>query len=121
MIRVKVSNDKQQTQLDHPRGALEFGRGPQRSVARIVVDDAFCSRDQLRIEEMTGNRLALENLSSKNPISLSTGVVLAVGTTAEVDLPMHLAMGKTTVEVSTDAPPLPDGSSLMTVCGPMLG
>jgi adenylate cyclase len=121
MLRIKVANEKQQTQLEHPMGALEFGRGPQRSVARVVVDDAFCSRDQLRIEEMPGNRLRLENLSTKNTVSLSTGNVLAVGTITEVDLPISLLVGKTSVEIQTDAPTMPGPASLMTVQYPMLG
>jgi adenylate cyclase len=125
MIRVKVSNDRQQTQLEHAAGALEFGRGPQRGVARIVIEDAFCSRDQLRVEERPGQRLFVENLSTKNPISLSTGNVLAVGSTAEVDLPTRLSVGRTTVDiggpVDPGSTPRPDTSSLMTVQQPMLG
>src|SRR5258708_856069 len=100
MIRVKVANEKQQTSLEHADGALEFGRGPQRNVARIVVDDAFCSRDQLRIEEIADNRVRVENLSSKNPVSVSPGGVLGVGSTTEVDLPVHLSVGKTSVEIN---------------------
>lgn len=121
MIRVKVANEKQHNSLDHPRGALEFGRGPQRELARIVVDDAFCSRDQLRVEELPGNRLRVENLSSKNAVSISTGDVLAVGNCTEVDLPVRLAVGKTSVEISTDAPPLPDGSLMTVMHQPVLG
>jgi adenylate cyclase len=122
MIRVKVANDKQQNLLEHPRGALEFGRGPQRDVTRIVVDDAFCSRDQLRIEEQPGNRLRIENLSTKNPISTSAGEILAACASSVVELPVNLSMGKTVVEISSDAPPMPDGASLMTVMHqPVLG
>src|SRR5699024_5201148 len=81
MIRVRVKNEKQQQDLEHQGSALEFGRGPQRNFRRVVVDDVFCSRDQLRIEELPGSRLRLENLSSKNAVTLSTGTIIAVGTT----------------------------------------
>lgn len=120
MIRVKIVNEHQQTQIEHPSGALEFGRGPQRQASRFVVDDAFCSRDQLRIEELPGARLRLDNLSTKNVVTLSDGHCLAVGSTIEIPLPVHLSMGKTVVEVSTDEPSMPEASSLMTVQQPML-
>src|SRR5437764_9801865 len=41
MLSISVVNDKQNQQLEHESGPLEFGRGPQQDVRRVVIDDVY--------------------------------------------------------------------------------
>ncbi|MGE3809512.1 MAG: hypothetical protein AB7K24_33020, partial [Gemmataceae bacterium] len=121
MLFIRVSNDRQQDRFEHDTGPLEFGRGPQREQKRCVVDDAFFSRDQLRILELADNRIRLENLSHKNALSLSNGRSLPVGGKLDVDAPVTLSLGKTLIEVigSATEPAAPvDQAALMTINQP---
>jgi hypothetical protein len=55
MFSVTVSNKLETQQVTHNRGPLELGRGPARdATARVVVRDAFVSRDHIRLEEVPG-------------------------------------------------------------------
>src|SRR5262245_14152762 len=100
MIRVHVQNDKQSQQFEHDSGPLEFGRGPQQKHRRFVVEDVFFSRDQLRIEELSGGRVRLDNLSQKNAMVLGGSKALVVGTRVDADLPICLTLGKTRIELA---------------------
>ena len=53
MLRFHVTNDREQQQVEHGAGPIEFGRGPKRGdVPRCIVQDAYVSKDQVRIEEL---------------------------------------------------------------------
>lgn len=124
MLKISVKNDTQQECIEHDGGPLEIGRGPQREHKRFVVDDAFFSRDQLRLEELPTGRVRLENLSRKNALNLSHGKILPVGATLEVDPPIQLKLGKTTILIEgiqeSVQEELVDEKSLMTVSQPIL-
>lgn len=99
MLSIRVVNERQDRQVEHAAGPLEFGRGPQQQVARCVVEDPFASRDHLQIEELPSSRLRVKNLSAKQPLAMPAGAPLGPGATCEVDLPVALVIGKTTLEI----------------------
>ena len=61
MLRFSVHNSRERQQLEHERGPIEFGRGPRRSnVPRCTIQDAYVSKDHVRIEESAEDRLRIE-------------------------------------------------------------
>jgi adenylate cyclase len=102
MLRIYIHNKQQQQQLQHGSGPLEFGRVGQKGANRIVLEDPFVSRDQLRIQERPGGRLAVENLSQRTPLHMSDGAVVGVGATAEFELPVTISVGATYIDVSAE-------------------
>jgi signal transduction histidine kinase len=100
MLRCYVSNERERQQLEHHAGPLEFGRGPRRDdVPRVVVRDPYVSKDHVRIEELPGERLRVENLSQKQPIWLSASSSILPGGHFELPLPTRLAVGDTVIDV----------------------
>jgi adenylate cyclase len=97
MLYVTIANSRQNSRLQHAQGPLEFGRGPRRDVERLIVEDRYTSRDQLRIEELPDGRLRVANLGGQTAIS--TGKVLATGEECEVELPVRISFGYTTLDV----------------------
>src|SRR5262249_22274051 len=72
--------------------------------ARVVVDDPFVSRDQLRVTEVRG-RLRVENLSRHTPVQVvGRDGMLATGATDEFDLPVEFAIGTTRIAVTAERP-----------------
>lgn len=121
MIHVRIHNEKQSQQFEHTFGPLELGRGPQQKHRRLVIDDVFFSRDQLRIEELSAGRVRLDNLSQKNAMVLANGKPLPVGASIEAELPVGLTLGKTSIEVEPGEQEADlDRQSLMTVRQPVL-
>lgn len=108
MLTLSISNKLETQQLQHAAGALEIGRGPARTgAARVVVKDAFVSRDHIRVEEAPGRKVRVVNLSTKAPITVDGHAVLGPGADCEYLLPVRLAVGETVVDVdSGDAEPL---------------
>jgi signal transduction histidine kinase len=108
MLTLTVANKLETQQLTHASGALELGRGPARTgAARVVVKDAFVSRDHIRVEEVPGRKVRVVNLSTKAPITVDGHAVLGPGADSEYVLPVRLAVGETVVDVdSGDAEPL---------------
>jgi signal transduction histidine kinase len=119
MLTLTVTNKLETQQLTHPAGALEIGRGPARTgAARVVVKDAFVSRDHIRVEEASGRKVRVVNLSTKAPITVDGHAVLAPGADCEYLLPVRLAVGETVVDVDTgDAEPL-SVNNLRTIAAP---
>lgn len=114
MLIIKVTNDKQNQQMEHPLGPLELGRGPQRDIKRIMIEDGGVSRDQLRVEELPNGRLRIDNLSLKIPVMLENGAEVPMGGNREVPLPISLSMGNTWVEIrspSGKSGPAPKGQT----------
>ncbi|MGH9676583.1 MAG: adenylate/guanylate cyclase domain-containing protein, partial [Candidatus Acidiferrum sp.] len=67
MLRIAITNKREHQEFDHPSGPLEFGRGAQRSnIPRCVIQDLYVSKDHVRIDEILGGRLRVENLSQRN-------------------------------------------------------
>ncbi len=83
-------------------GPLEFGRVVQKDSSRVVLDDPFVSRDQLRIQEQPGGRLSVENLSQRTPLHISDGTMIGVGAKGEFRLPVTITVGATHIEVTAE-------------------
>jgi adenylate cyclase len=100
MLRFQVSNRRESQEFDHQSGPIEFGRGPKANAyPRCVIQDLSVSRNHMRLEELSGGRLRVENLSEKNPIRLADEGILDPLQSVEVTLPLRLALGETLVEV----------------------
>ena len=106
MLTLTIANKLQTQQLTHASGPLELGRGPARpGSARVVVRDAFVSRDHIRIEEAPGRKVK----------------VLNPGVDCDYLLPVRLAVGETVIDVdSGDAEPV-SVNVLKTIAAPARG
>ncbi len=109
---IEVVNTAHRQQLEHESGPLEFGRGPQRQAKRCLIDgDPTISRDQLRIEPLAGGCIRVENLSQRNTVLLPGRCRIAELRSMEVELPVVLVAGQTTMTIRADAvsdPATPD-------------
>lgn len=98
-LRIRVTNATQQQEFAHAGGPLEFGRGPPRQAPRCLIDDPAVSRDQLRIEELPDGRLRVENLSLRTPVAVSDGTVIPVSQVRDLETPVRLGIGNTTLVI----------------------
>ncbi len=103
MLFISVSNKKQNRQLEHRDGPFEFGRGPRGDVPRFVIEDGFVSRDHLHVEELPGDRLAVRNLSSRNPVLLPDGTEIPASGSRELPLPVSVVVGETSIVIRAKA------------------
>src|ERR1700693_1957473 len=99
MLSMHVSNDHQRMEFQHLSGPLEIGRGGQGNAARFVIKDPSVSRAQLRLEQVRGERVEIENLSLRNPIRLRDGTVIGIGERRELPLPVTLSVGRTKIQI----------------------
>src|SRR2546421_7657348 len=105
MLRFQVNNEHQQLQLEHPAGPIEFGRGPKcKDVPRCTIQDEYVSRDHIRLEELPGGRLRVQNLSQRSPISVADGSTVPTGATCDLELPVRLGVGTTVITVLRTVP-----------------
>src|SRR5262249_3227055 len=119
MLRFVVSNARERQQLEHGSGPIEFGRGPRRNnVPRCTIQDAYVSKDHVRIEEVPSGELRLENLSAKQPIVLATGAI-APGNWAMARPPLRLGVGDSFIDVELAIPDEIEPDSLRTVIQPL--
>lgn len=102
MLRVHVSGPDQNQQLEQAASTFEVGRGPPRELPRVIVNDKYVSRDQLRVE-VVGDRVRLTNLSQSQAVTLAGGVVLAAGAGSELGLPAKIHLGQTLVALEPEA------------------
>lgn len=122
MLSVTISGPSQSKQFEHPHGPLEFGRGPQREVRRVTLEDPYASRDHIRVEELPSGRVRIENLSTSKAVPLGEGPALATGTSCVFSLPVRLTIGRTLVTLGRDDPgPDPEAASLLTISAPVRG
>jgi adenylate cyclase len=114
-----LANERQKKQYQHRDGPMEFGRLQQGQCARIVVEDPYTSRDQLRVEELPNGNVRLTNLGS--PITLPDGSQLAASSNKELTPPLRVVFGRSTLDVglipNEDADSV--SSSLRTIGKPM--
>lgn len=102
MIRVTLRNNRQQRQLSHAAGPLEFGRVMQSGTPRVVVDDPFVSRDQMRVTE-TGGRLRVDNLSQHTPVHVvGQNMKIDVGCSGEFEMPLEFSVGTTRITIEPE-------------------
>jgi adenylate cyclase len=92
-----LSNERQKKQFQHRAGPLEFGRLQQGSLPRILVEDPYTSRDQLRIEELPTGEVNIHNLGS--PITLEGGQQLAQNAARRFTPPVRLIFGRSTLDI----------------------
>jgi signal transduction histidine kinase len=122
MFSVTVTNKLETQQLTHNRGPLEFGRGPSRDgTLRVVVRDAFVSRDHLRLEPVPGGKVRIVNLSTKAPVMIDNHSLLNPGADCTYPLPVRLGVGETVIDLDPDEPEVIAGSALYTVPAPLRG
>jgi adenylate cyclase len=105
MLFFRVINEKQNQHFEHSGAPIELGRGPQRELPRFIIEDGCVSRDHLRVEGLPGARVRLDNLSLKMAVVLGDGSALATGGRRELDLPVHLTVGETLLEIRGEALP----------------
>jgi adenylate cyclase len=123
MLRFRVQNKLQQQEFDHKSGPIEIGRGGQREqVPRCIVQDLYVSKDHISLVEAAGGRVQIRNLSSRNSIRLADNSIIAVGTTRDIDSPVRLTVGETTIDIEV----VPDnaeevGGPLQTIGQPLSG
>ncbi|MDR3637620.1 MAG: adenylate/guanylate cyclase domain-containing protein [Isosphaeraceae bacterium] len=118
MIRISVSNKHGSSQFEHDGGPLVFGREARGDPGRRVIEDDYVSKDQLRIEELPGSRVRLDNLSSKVFVRCSDGTAIAPRTTRELALPAHITVGMTAIHLVSETADSVDSGSLRTIARP---
>ncbi len=99
MLSILLTNEKQNEQIEHEAGPLEFGRGPQLAARRILVDDIYTSKHQLRVEELDNGRARLQNLSTRTRIELNDLSAIQPGECRDVALPVQLTFGATNLRI----------------------
>lgn len=97
MLLFTVANERQRKQYQHREGPIEFGRLQQGQCARIVVEDPYTSRDQVRIEELPGGQIKIHNLGSA--VTLPDGSQLASSSTRQFVPPLRIVFGRTTLDI----------------------
>ena len=108
MFQITIENPKQQRQYLHEAGVLVLGRQPVGDEAHIVIDDDYVSRRHLVLEQVSATRIRFENVG-RNDLELPDGVRIGQGACGEVDLPVRLRIGRTTIDLAPqEAEPLAD-------------
>jgi signal transduction histidine kinase len=108
MLRVSIKNEEGTRDFEHESGPLEIGRGPERNgVRRLVVLDLFVSKDHVRLEELNGGVVNIENLSSKARILAEGKDSVAPGEKKMFVAPVAIRIGNTRIEL---APPAAAGT-----------
>lgn len=121
MLRIQVANKRQREIFEHGSGPIEFGRGQQRDVTRFVIADSSVSRDQIRLEELSGGRVVVENLSGRVPLRLSEGGEIPAGSNSELELPVRLTAGTTLIDLALEENKADEQEMLETVHAPLGG
>src|SRR5262245_40046598 len=115
MLRFHVQNARESLQLEHAAGPIEFGRGPRRNdVPRCLIQDAYVSKDHVRLEVLPGGELHVENLSAKQPIVLENGLI-PPGARAMLRAPVRLGVGDTNIDIEPALPDVVEHDTLRTV------
>jgi adenylate cyclase len=117
MLFLTLANEQQRRQIQHERGPVELGRGPEREIPRIIVEDPYTSRDQIRLEELPSGEVMVTNLGGA--VSVVGGAKLEQGQARALAPPARLSFGCTTLEIGmipTDEEP--QDSSLQTISRP---
>jgi adenylate cyclase len=118
MLRFAISNKREQQQFEHAEGPIEFGRGAQRNdIPRCVIQDLYVSKDHVRVDELTGGRVRVENLSARNSIRLADNSVIPVGQSRDLDTPTRVVVGETAIDVDFVADTTAEGP-LETIASP---
>src|SRR5262249_62295780 len=99
-------------------GPIESGRGPRRgAVPRVMIQDAYVSKEHLRVEELPSGAVRVDNLSAKQPVVLRDGPI-PPGGSGNLMPPVRLGIGDTFIDVEPGIPEEVDRDSLRTVMQP---
>jgi hypothetical protein len=74
----------------------------------VLIDDSTVSRDQLRLEELNGSSVRLDNRGSSTVFSRDGWSILP-GESGELNLPISITVGRTVIEITSE--PLDPGLS----------
>ncbi len=118
MLIINICNKRQNLRVEHGHGPLELGRGSQRSIQRIMLEDVYVSRDQLLIAELPDGCIQVNNLSQKRVVAVSDGSVLTPGGTLVVTLPASLTVGETQIGIEREVTEDFNKDTLQTVSDP---
>ncbi len=119
MLRFLISNKAGRQTYEHPSGAVEFGRGPERDgITRIVVQDGYVSKDHVKVEEVAEGQIKLDNLSTRNSIRLSDNSIVDKGETRILKAPVRLTVGETLIDIEHVVDPVSTGP-LETIASPV--
>lgn len=119
MIEIIVSNEKQKLRKRHPSGPIEIGRNPGTSIARLVVDDSYVSRSQLRIEQVQEDHVHLVNLGAA--ITLADGDEVGRGDERVIRMPARISVGFTMIEFALVLEENASHAGLQTISRPVQG
>src|SRR5262249_48800813 len=119
MLRFHVHNARERQQVEHAAGPIEFGRGPRRgTVPRGMIQDAYVSKEHLRIEELGTGEGRGGNLGTKRPVGVGDGSIRRGGS-GQLMPPVRLGIGDTFIDVEPGIPEEVDRDSLKTVMQPL--
>ncbi|MCU0242881.1 MAG: hypothetical protein MUF51_10715, partial [Vicinamibacteria bacterium] len=101
MLRIAIVHPGQDPrEFTHPEGPLEFGRGEGAPPhPRCRIPDKYVSKDHLRVCEIAGGQVVIENLSQTNAARIGM-TSLGVSERQEFALPVKIVLGETTIELS---------------------
>ena len=119
MLHFTLANERQNRQIQHAEGPIVFGRLPQADCASVAVEDPYTSRDQLRIEELSGGLVRLQNLGAA--VTLPGGAALATGDARTALAPIRVLFGCTTLDIVVKPAENALGTSLQTIARPQSG
>ena len=85
---------------------------------RCTIQDAYVSKDHVRIEQTPTGEMRVENLSTKQPIVLGEDAI-PPGSTATLTPPVRLRVGDSFIDVEPALPEEIDHDTLKTVMQPL--
>jgi signal transduction histidine kinase len=117
MIQLLLVNARERFQQSHAGGPIEIGRGPMRdAIPRVTLTDVHVSRDQLRIEEVSGRKIKVENLSQRVAATVNNIQVEPLGSLV-ISLPARIVIGETVVSADDRVEELIRENDLKTLGG----
>ena len=101
MLTFQVTNERDRQQLEHVKGPIEFGRGLKRNdISRCVIQDAYVSKDHVRMEELPTGQVRVENLSQKQPVLMLGNDTILPGQRRDLLPPFRITIGDTGIDFS---------------------
>ncbi|MEE2990442.1 MAG: adenylate/guanylate cyclase domain-containing protein [Planctomycetota bacterium] len=99
MLNIRIRNDNQSEDITLSEGSLSMGRVEEPGANRTVINDRYVSRNQLTIEELPNETVRINNHGNK--ITFSDGTAAEKGETIEVNVPVGITVGFTTLEITS--------------------
>ncbi len=99
MLQFTVTNERQRRNFTHDSGPMHFGRNAEGQEKYFAINDQYVSRDQLKIEELPGGEITVEN-RGRNAVVLIDQTEVPQGQFRKQKLPTRLVVGETVIEVA---------------------